>query len=49
MKSVDTAPILAFFSMKIADLPKIQVKFKETPPNWLSFIYTPPKIGEYGF
>ena len=28
---------------------KQQVKFKETqPPNWLRFIYTPPKIGENG-
>ena len=28
---------------------KQQVKFKETqPPNWLRFIYAPPKIGENG-
>ena len=37
MKYVDTPPILAILFSKL-----------QTPPNWLSFIYTPPKIGENG-
>ena len=48
MKNVDPPPILATLFSKQQTPPHIRVKFKETPPNWLSFIYTPPKIGENG-
>ena len=48
MKYVDTPPILAILFSKLQTPPHIRVQFKETPPNWLSFIYTPPKIGENG-
>ena len=50
MKYVDPPPILAILLSKQQNPPppRIRVKFKETPPNWLSFIYTPPKIGENG-
>ena len=48
MKYVDILPILAILLSKQQTPPHIRDEFKETPPNWLSFIYTPPKIGENG-
>ena len=35
-----------FFLSKQRTLPQIRVQFKEPPLNWLSFIYTPLKVGE---
>ena len=49
---IDEKILASFQSKQQTSPPQIGVKFKETPPptkkNWLSFIYTPPKVGEYG-
>ena len=48
MKNGDSPPFWLFFYQNSRPLTKIQVKFKvtETSPNWLSFIFTPPNLGE---
>ena len=48
MKYVDTPPILAILFSKLQTPPTFECNSKRPPPNWLSFIYTPPKIGENG-
>ena len=49
MKNVDPPHILPTLFSKQKRPHHIQEEFKETPPqNWMSFIYTPPKILENG-
>ena len=48
MKYVDTPPILAILFSKQQTPPTFENNSKRPPPNWLSSIYTPPKIGENG-
>ena len=48
MKNVDPPPILATLLSKQQTPPHSSEIQRDPPPNWLSFIYTPPKIGEYG-
>ena len=43
-----TLPPFWLFFYQNSRPPQIQVKFKQTPQNWLSFLYTPPKICEEG-
>ena len=48
MKNVDPPPILATLFSKQQTPPHSSEIQRDPPPNWLSFIYTPPKIGENG-
>ena len=48
MKYVHTPPILAILFSKQETPPNSSAIQRDPPPNWLSFIYTPPKIGENG-